>query len=88
MDVLNAIYTTLRVGVTAAEFEKVRTREEQRRISDAYLARCKKISGDAVAYDMEKGKGLKRIDFLMERNTFAGLAGSGDDLDRWELVVS
>ena len=38
--------------------------------------------------EMEKAKGVKRIDFLMERNMFVGLASVGDEWERWELLVS
>jgi hypothetical protein len=87
LDVLDAIHRSLRVSVTKAEFDKVQTSEEQRRINEAYRWRYKKMT-DAAAYEQERSAGIRRVDFLMGKSAFAGLLSSGSDPERWELNLS
>jgi len=83
-DVLKTLYTALRLAVTPAEYDALPSREAKFRVVAAYENRCRK-SGNA--YDEEKRKGVKRIDFLMGRNMFAGLTAISGQRDTWLLHV-
>jgi len=86
IDVFEAIYRALRLGVTADEFESIRTLEEKQRVDDAYRRRYKSV-GDRKGYELEKSKGLKRVDFLKERQIFASLTSTPGGPEIWELNV-
>jgi hypothetical protein len=72
-DVLKTLYTALRLTVTPAEYDALPSREVKFRVVAAYENRCRR-SGSGSAYEKEKRKGVKRIDFLMGKNRFARLA--------------
>jgi len=72
-DVLKTLYTALRLAVTPAEYDALPSIEAKFRVVAAYENRCR-MSGGGNTYDEEKRKGVKRIDFLMGRNQFAGLS--------------
>lgn len=82
-DVLDALRRAMRVIVTKAEFDQVKAVDAQRRIEDAYRRRSQKINDE-----QERSSGIRRVDFLMGRTTFAGLFSSGHDAESWELSVS
>ncbi|RDB22499.1 hypothetical protein Hypma_010156 [Hypsizygus marmoreus] len=87
MDVFDAIYSSLRLNVTESEFGRIPTLDEQRRVDDAYRRRYKRI-GDVKLYELEKAKGVKRVDFLQARTMFAGLTSTMAGPEVWELNVS
>ena len=83
-DVLNTLRRAMRVIVTKAEFDQVQTVDGRRRIEEAYRRRYQKINDE-----QERSNGIRRVDFLMGRTTFAGLSlSSGHDAESWELSVS
>ena len=82
-DVVDTLRRAMRVIVTKAEFDQVQTVDGQRRIEDAYRRRYQKINNE-----QERSSGIRRVDFLMGRTTFAGLFSSGHDAESWELSVS
>jgi len=72
-DVLKTLYSVLRLAVTPAEYDALPSREAKFKVVAAYERRCSK-SGSGRAYEEEKRKGVKRVDFLMGRTKFAGLS--------------
>ncbi|KAF8076411.1 hypothetical protein FPV67DRAFT_1713587, partial [Lyophyllum atratum] len=84
LDIFDAIYRALRLSVTSREFEDIATHDEKRRVNDAYCRRYKSIA-DKKGYELEKSKGLKRVDYLKERHIFASLASTPHGPDVWEL---
>jgi len=85
-DVLDAIFHTLRLTATEGEYRKIPSQEMQQRVDVAYRRRYKRLQ-DAGEYEREKGRGVRRIDFLVENNIFAGLSSTGRGPDVWELNV-
>ncbi|KAI0078267.1 hypothetical protein K474DRAFT_1565924, partial [Panus rudis PR-1116 ss-1] len=74
-DLLYTLYRNLRLPVSEKEFQQACREQPQleRGAYDAYRARYAKIS-DPGARVEEQRKGLKRVDFLMKRLSFAGLS--------------
>ncbi|KAI5890125.1 uncharacterized protein SCHCODRAFT_02582704 [Schizophyllum commune H4-8] len=83
MDVLRGLHRDLTRPITHAEYRALGVDTDVRRRVDAsYWARCGRII-DPVVRTAEEQKGVKRIDFLMERPIFAGLSAREDGL--WRL---
>ncbi|RPD59556.1 hypothetical protein L227DRAFT_503288 [Lentinus tigrinus ALCF2SS1-6] len=70
-DVLHTLYRRLRLGVTPAELG-VLDAVVRDRVHDAYVARYRRVV-DPGERDVEKGKRIKRVDFLREHRLFYGL---------------
>jgi len=87
MDVLTTIYNTLRLGVTEREFENLPSLEEKRRVNDTFCRRYGRIE-DRKASELEKSKGVKRIDFLKGKKMFEGFTRTSRGPEVWELLVS
>jgi len=85
-DVLDAIFGTLRLTATEGEYRKIPTQEMQQRVDIAYRRRYKRLQ-DAQQYQKEKMRGVRRVDFLAEKNIFAGLSSTPRGPDVWELNV-
>lgn len=85
-DVLDALYNFLRQNVTPEDFKSLNPRDQQR-ATDAYKRRYKRIP-DPRAYEQEKAKGVKRVDFLFEKVVFMGLVGTKYGPEMWELHVA
>lgn len=85
LDVLSAIYHTLRVPIDHSEYARIEPRA-QTRVNAAYYARCDRIA-DPVARRTESERGVRRVDFLTGMNLFEGLTGPRDG-NRWDLRVS
>lgn len=85
-DVLDAVYHFLRSNLTAQDYQSLDARGQQR-ATDAYKRRYKCIH-DPKAYEMEKAKGAKRVDFLFEATAFMGLVGTKYGPEMWELHVA
>jgi hypothetical protein len=84
-DVLDTIYSTLRANVSSQEFHALPGTKEQRRVSTAYEQRYRRHS--SKGYESEKRGGLRRVDFLMGHNMFAGFSPTrGPDV--WALNTS
>ncbi|KAJ7863063.1 hypothetical protein B0H14DRAFT_2739153 [Mycena olivaceomarginata] len=86
-DILSAIYRTLRVNATPAEFNALGTEKLMRRASTACTRRCERLRGHS-GYSQEKREGVKRVDFLMGYTTFQGIAPTSGAPDVWQLTIS
>lgn len=86
-DVLHCLYRHLRLAVTPEEYEALATGLVREAVNSAYRARCARIE-DPQKRATEKGKGVKRIDFLQGRNVFKGLSGTLTAAHIWELNVA
>ncbi|KZT07068.1 uncharacterized protein LAESUDRAFT_699456 [Laetiporus sulphureus 93-53] len=71
-DVLGTVYRTLRLAVSDVELNYL-PHEVRERVHAAYHTRCR-IAPDERTRMIEKSKGVKRVDFLMEARRFVGLA--------------
>jgi hypothetical protein len=86
-DVLNGVYSALRLGVSGNEFSKLLAPDAQARAADAYRRRYRRVT-DSRAYSEEKAKGLTRVDFLMEYTRWMGLVSTTNGAGMWELRVA
>ncbi|KAJ7750681.1 hypothetical protein DFH07DRAFT_746039 [Mycena maculata] len=85
-DVLDAIYRTLRVNATAAEFNALGTQKLMRRADAAYMQRYERLRGHR-GYNEEKKQGVKRVDFLMGYTTLQGISPTPGTPDVWQLNI-
>ncbi|KAJ7171815.1 hypothetical protein C8R43DRAFT_979534 [Mycena crocata] len=85
-DVLEAIYTSLRLQATGADFSRL-TPHQQNTVTAAFTRRWMKIP-DRTGQTIEQAKGLKRVDFLGNAIYFAGLMQSPQNgPNHWTLCV-
>jgi hypothetical protein len=84
-DVLVTLHRILALTVTVAEYGKLSS-EDALWVNAAWERRVKDIT-DWRAREVERRKGLKRIDFLMDRHRFLGLSRMGRDPDVFVLNV-
>jgi hypothetical protein len=87
MDVLTKLYRDLRLAVHPIEYDELLDDEVRKTVDLAYYSRCGRIR-DSAERSHEERKGLKKIDLLMGRTRFMGLAGTLHAPDVWELNVS
>jgi hypothetical protein len=85
-DVFDGIYRSLRLLVLEAEFQCLPS-EARHSVNNAYIRRYKRIN-DSEARQIEKTKGLKRVDFLGERTHFAGLSSTMEGPHVWLLSMN
>ncbi|KAF9460203.1 hypothetical protein BDZ94DRAFT_1266625 [Collybia nuda] len=88
-DVLHGLYLALRLPVKSTEFE-TEPPHSQRNITEAYNSRCGRL-GPGKGVEEELKKGVKRIDFLLERHRFLGFTPAGNHDSKepvWMLCVS
>jgi hypothetical protein len=74
-DVFDGIYRSLRHAVLEAEFQYLPSAEARYIVSNAYTRRYERLN-DPRARELEKYKGLKRVDFLGGHTLFTGLLSS------------
>lgn len=86
-DVLETIYSALRVNVTSKEFHSLPSEKDERRVTAAYEQRYRRVRS-SKEYDAEKRGGVKRIDFLMGHTAFTGLTPTTRGPDVWALNTS
>jgi len=88
-DVLSGIHRYLQRRVSAAEFAEFTVPGSQAALSRAFYRRCPSlpstVGGDG--YTDEQRDGLKRVDCLLGRTVFLGLARAEDGSDSWQLHV-
>ncbi|KAJ7055568.1 hypothetical protein C8F01DRAFT_1158624 [Mycena amicta] len=87
LDVLRAVYISLRASVHRPEYETldIVTRAD---VDSAYFARCKAVT-DPHLRRAEERKGVKRVDVLCRKTRFLGLSGpleAGPGV--WELNLA
>jgi hypothetical protein len=86
-DVFDGIYRSLRHAVLEAEFQCLPSAEAKYSVNNAYNRRYKRIV-DPKVREIEKIKGLKRVDFLGERTLFTGLSSTMEGPHVWFLSMS
>ncbi|KAJ7264843.1 hypothetical protein C8J57DRAFT_1331887 [Mycena rebaudengoi] len=86
-DVITTIYRSLRVNVTATEFNALRTQKLMRRATAAYTQRYARLKGHR-GYTEEKSQGVKRVYFLMGCTKFQGISPTSSGADLWQLNIS
>lgn len=76
-DVFHAIYHNLRTPITLGEYNSMKADPQNlKTIIQAYEARYRAITDDPAARELEKKKGIKRIDMLTKHVKFAGLSAT------------
>ena len=85
-DVLDGVHRGLRTNITPAEFSSLSS-DDGRRATRAYEQRYRRYRS-TQAYEHEKRGGMKRIDFLMGKAKFWGLAMTSHGSDVWRLSVT
>jgi len=85
-DVLDGVHRALRTNITPAEFSSLSS-HDGRRATRAYEQRYRRYRS-TEAYEQEKRGGMKRIDFLMGKTKFWGLAMTSHGSDVWRLSVT
>ena len=86
-DVFDGIYRSLRLAVLEPEFQCLPSAEARYSVNNAYINRCNRI-GDPQVREIEKRKGLKRVDFLGERTLFTGLSSTMEGPHVWFMSMS
>jgi hypothetical protein len=84
-DVLSGIYASLRIPINSGDFNGL-SGEKQSMITQTFFHRYDR-HGETEAREKEKVKGVKRVDFLIGRNSFAGICPTSSPLV-WELTLS
>lgn len=86
-DVFDGIYLSLRHTVLEAEFRCLPSAEAIHSVKNAYTRRYKRLD-DPQTREIEKSKGMKRVDFLGERTLFTGLSSTMEGPHVWFLSMS
>ncbi|KAF9501627.1 hypothetical protein BDN71DRAFT_725398 [Pleurotus eryngii] len=85
-DVINGMYRALRAAVSKAEYAALPSLAARQQVTDAYSHRCARIL-DPSAKQVEMQKGLKRIDFFINKNRFIGLSSTSLGPHVWSINV-
>ncbi|KAJ7480093.1 hypothetical protein B0H11DRAFT_2026502 [Mycena galericulata] len=85
-DVLAEIYKSLRQQATGSDYDALPSRAAQTEVTAAFTRRWTRIP-DPAAKTIEKSKGLKRVDFLGNTVTFAGISKSQSGPNHWNLLL-
>ncbi|KJA18526.1 hypothetical protein HYPSUDRAFT_45225 [Hypholoma sublateritium FD-334 SS-4] len=83
-DVFLAIYRSLRTSVSKQEFASASS-DVRKAATEAYYSRIARVNPSWRAF--ERGKGLKRIDFLGKHRHFAGIVPVWGNPGGWMLIV-
>ena len=86
-DVFDGIYRSLRQAVLEAEFQCIPSDDAKYSVNNAYTRRYNRVD-DPQTRELEKRKGLKRVDFLGERTLFTGLSSTMEGPHVWFLSMS
>lgn len=86
-DVFDVVYHTLRTNITPNEYHSLPSQKDMRRVNSAYEQRYRRIRSSRE-YQDEKSRGVRRVDFLMDRTRFMGLSSTSRGADTWILNVS
>jgi len=82
-DVLSGIHNSLHMSITQNDWAAL-SLEQERAVSRAYTKRCKAMSSTT----MIRNEGVRRVDFLLDKVWFRGLARVGEGLENLKLIVS
>ena len=82
-DVLSGIHNSLHLGITQYDWS-VLSQDQERAISRAYTKRCKAMGSTT----MIRNEGVRRVDYLLDKVWFRGLARVGEGLENLKIVVS
>lgn len=85
-DVLDGVYRALQKNITPADYNSLSS-HDGRRATRAYEQRYRRHRSNQ-AYELEKRGGMKRVDLLMGRTKFWGLAMTSHGSDMWHLSVT
>lgn len=89
-DVLEALHSGLRAPVSQIEWSRVSS-SLKLEVAEAYTRRCRAAAADgggAVELERELGQGVRRVDFLCNKNFFGGLQRTADgDNQNFKLLV-
>ena len=86
-DVFDCIYRSLRLQALEPEFQCLPSAEARHSVNNAFIRRYKRLD-NSEARQLEKSKGLKRVDFLVERTLFAGLSSTREGPHVWLLTMN
>lgn len=86
-DVFEGIYRSLRLAALQTEFQCLPSAQAKHSVNTAYILRYKRID-DSEARQLEKSKGLKRVDFLGDRTLYTGLSSTMEGPHVWLLTMS
>ncbi|KAF7328880.1 hypothetical protein MVEN_02517700 [Mycena venus] len=69
LDVFTSVYPSLRLAVRRAEYDTLLSADVRQSVDDAYFMRCRLLA-DEEERKIEALKGVKRVDFLLWKNSF------------------
>ncbi|KJA18527.1 hypothetical protein HYPSUDRAFT_45226 [Hypholoma sublateritium FD-334 SS-4] len=84
-DVFTALYRSLRTNVTKQEYALMPSDAHRSVAIEAYNARVSRLPQSMR--EVERAKGLKRVDFLGKRKHFLGFAPAKGGVSGWTLLV-
>ena len=82
-DVLSGIHNSLHMGITQYDWATLSPQQEHA-VSRAYTKRCKAMGSTT----MIRNEGVRRIDFLLDKVWFRGLARVGEGLENLKLILA
>jgi hypothetical protein len=82
-DVLSGVHNSLHLGISQYDWASLPV-EQERAVSRAYTKRCKAMASTT----MIRNEGVRRVDFLLGKVWFRGLARVGEGLENVKLIVS
>jgi hypothetical protein len=85
-DVLVTLYRTLDLSVTPDEYNNISSEDVMSWVNAAHERRLKNVTGRRER-EVERRKGIKRVDFLMGRRRFLGFSKMGRDPEVFVLDV-
>jgi len=85
-DVLDSVHRALQKNITPTEYSSLSS-HDRRRATQAYEQRYRRHRSNQ-AYELEKRGGMKRVDFLLGKTKFWGLAMTSHGSDMWRLSVT
>lgn len=90
-DVITTLHRVLRLAVHPDEFNALPSHDVKYKVNMAYESRYKRLKDvDPKGFEEEKKKGVKRVDFLMDKTIFMGLSPCvpTSSLNVWMVNVS
>lgn len=83
-DVLHTLHSDLRLCAHPTEYSGL-SEAEAREVDMTYFARCRRAGVDE---QRQLEKGIRKIDFLMDKTRFLGLSATLQGPDVWELNIA